>query len=122
MASILVIDDDKNQRSSLLFALGERGFKVEAAASGKEALELARKARFDAAVCDIMMPGMDGIETLRTLRKEQPWLEVVMATGFGTSETALKSMRLGACHYLTKPYELQDLIDVLDRALGRRRA
>ena len=122
LSAILVIDDDKNQRNSLRFALEDRGFQVELAASGQEALELAKKARFDAAICDIMMPGLDGLETLRALRQEQPWLEVVMATGYGTSQSALKALKLGACHYLTKPYELQDLVDILNQALGRSRA
>lgn len=122
MSTILVIDDDKNQRSSLLFALGEEGYQVQTAASGKEALELAQKGRYDAAVCDIMMPELDGIATLKELRREQPWIEVIMATGYGTSQTALKAMKLGACHYLAKPYELKDLLDVLSRVLGKRRA
>ena len=69
-----------------------------------------------------MMPGLNGIETLQALRREQPWLEVIMATGYGTSQSALKAMKLGACHYLTKPYELKDLIDILNRALGRTRS
>ena len=120
--SVLVIDDDKNQRGMLSFALRDLGYRVVAVASGAEAVESARAETFDAAICDIMMPGQDGIETLRQLKSEHPKLEVVMATGYGTTQTALKAMRLGACNYVTKPYELSDLIAVLDQALEKARA
>lgn len=119
-ASVLVVDDDKNQRNMLRFALESRGFRVTAVSSGQEALELAKTARFDAAVCDVMMPGVDGLATLKGLKDAQPGLEVIMATGYGTAETAMRSKRLGALNYLAKPYELKELMDLLDVALRGR--
>ncbi|MBI5624709.1 MAG: response regulator [Elusimicrobia bacterium] len=118
-ARVLVIDDDKNQRNMLSFALRDRGYQIVAVESGERALQEAASGTFDLAICDIMMPGLGGVETLKRLRELQPGLKVVMATGYATAETALKSMRLGAVNYLAKPYELKDLLSVLEAALAR---
>lgn len=123
-ARILVVDDDKNQRNMLVFALETCGYRVTAASSGAEAVALAATDTFDAAICDVMMPGVDGIQTLESLRAAQPALRVIMATGYATPQTAVKSKKLGAFNYLAKPYEMNDLLDVLERALrdGREKA
>ncbi|MBI5881933.1 MAG: response regulator [Elusimicrobia bacterium] len=115
---VLVIDDDKNQRNMLAFALSDRGYLIVAVESGERAIQEAESGRFDLAICDIMMPGLGGVETLKRLRELQPAMGVVMATGYATAETALKSMKLGAVNYLAKPYELKDLLAVLEQALG----
>jgi DNA-binding NtrC family response regulator len=120
-ASILVIDDDKNQRSMLMFSLRDQGYAVTAAESGEAALAAAQAAHFDVAICDIMMPGFDGVETLKALKARCPRLEVVMATGYATPKTALASMKLGAFNYIAKPYELKDLLAVLEKAVARSR-
>src|ERR1041384_4488893 len=86
--TVLVIDDESGLRDMLAYALPELGFSVAAAASGEEALKLARARDFDLAVCDLMMPGLSGVETLRQLKVLRPATEVVMATGFATLETA----------------------------------
>ncbi len=117
-AAILVIDDDKNQRSMLSFSLRDHGYDVVAAAGGEEAVSELRARPFQAAVCDVKMPGMDGLETLRRLKEANPGLKVVMATGYATAASAAKSMRLGAVNYLAKPYELGELFAVLERALS----
>lgn len=119
---VLVIDDDKNQRNMLAFALSDRGYLIVAVESGERAIQEAESGVFDLAICDIMMPGLGGVETLKRLRELQPAMGVVMATGYATAETALKSMKLGAVNYLAKPYELKDLLAVLERAVGRGRA
>lgn len=118
--SILVIDDDKNQRSMLLFALRDRDYEVVAVESGAQAIGEVAGRHFDAAICDIMMPGLGGVDTLKTLKAAQPGLEVIMATGYATAETALASMKNGAYHYIAKPYELKDLFAILEQALARR--
>ena len=118
---VLVIDDDKNQRNMLAFALSDRGYLIVAVESGERAIQEAESGVFDLAICDIMMPGLGGVETLKRLRELQPAMSVVMATGYATAETALKSMKLGAVNYLAKPYELKDLLAVLERAIGRGR-
>ena len=116
-ARVLVVDDDKNQRNMLVFALENCGYQVSAVGSGPEALAAAADREFDAAICDIMMPGMDGVQTLERLKTVQPSLRVIMATGHATPQTAVKSKKLGAFNYLAKPYEMKDLLDVLSRAL-----
>jgi DNA-binding NtrC family response regulator len=120
-AAILVIDDDKNQRSMLMFSLRDQGYAVTAAESGEAALAAVQAAHFDVAICDIMMPGFDGVETLKALKARCPRLEVVMATGYATPKTALASMKLGAFNYIAKPYELKDLLAVLEKAVARSR-
>ncbi len=117
VARILVVDDDKNQRNMLVFALETCGYRVTAVAGGGEALAAAAKDPYDAAICDVMMPGLDGVKTLERLRAISPKMRVIMATGYATAQTAAKSKMLGAFNYLAKPYEMNDLLDVLERAL-----
>ncbi len=120
-ASVLVIDDDKNQRSMLTFSLQDQGYAVTAVESGAAALAAVQKERFDVAICDIMMPGLDGVETLKALKARCPGLEVVMATGYAAPKTATSSMKYGAFNYIAKPYELKDLLAVLEKAVARGR-
>ncbi|MFA6003518.1 MAG: response regulator [Elusimicrobiota bacterium] len=120
-ASILVIDDDKNQRSMLAFALRDQGHDVVAVENGEKALSAARAKRFDVAICDIMMPGLDGVATLKALKQQYPRLEVIMATGYATPGTAVASLKLGAFNYIAKPYELKDLLAILEKAIIRSR-
>ena len=117
--AILVIDDDRNQRSMLSFALRGEGYQVTAVENGGEAIAAAKEKRFDAAICDVMMPGLGGVETLKLLREAQPELKVIMATGFGSAQSALASMKNGASGYIDKPYELKELSMALAQALGR---
>lgn len=117
--SILIIDDDKNQRNMLAFALRDRGYVVVAVDSGAQAIDAVAKQAFDAAVCDIMMPGINGVDTLKQLKLAQPSLQVIMATAYATSALATASMKSGAFGYIAKPYELKELFGVLERALVR---
>lgn len=80
------------------------GYEVASAASGEAAIELARTRPFDLALCDIMMPGIDGLDTLRALKSLRPRTEVVMVTGYATLESAVEAMKLGAYDYMTKPF------------------
>jgi DNA-binding NtrC family response regulator len=116
---ILIIDDDKNQRNMLAFALRDRGYEVAAVDGGAEALEIAKGKKFDAAVCDIMMPGVNGVDTLKQLKKLQPKLPVIMATAYATNALASASMKNGAFGYIAKPYELKELFAILERAVIR---
>lgn len=120
-ASVLVIDDDKNQRSMLTFSLRDQGYSVVAVDGGEAAVAAAGAAHFDVAICDIMMPGPDGVATLKALKAQNPRLEVIMATGYATPRTALASMKLGAFNYIAKPYELKDLLAILEKAVARSR-
>ena len=121
---ILVIDDEKGLRDMLVYGLTQRGYEVATAENGRLAVEKARCESFDLAVCDLMMPEMGGVETLQRLKEHNPLIEVVMVTGYATLETAIESMKHGAYDYIAKPYELEHLCRIFERALehGRLRA
>ena len=118
--SVLVIDDEEMMRAMLTRELPRLGFQVTAAACGEEGVERAQNAEFSVAVVDILMPGLDGLETLKRLRHESPGTEVVLLTGHGTIEGAVAGMRAGAYDYLTKPCRLAELSAVLWRAVEHR--
>lgn len=114
MARILVLDDDGVFRKTLCRALAARGHDVKPAADGNEALALAAAAHFDAAIIDMMMPGMNGFEALKALKKLQPELACIILTGYGSIADAVTAMKLGGYNYLTKPCS----IDYIERVLG----
>ena len=117
---ILVIDDENGPRDMLTFELSDR-WEVGGAGCGEEALEMLAQSLPDIVLCDIMMPGIGGVETLKRIKERMPKAEVIMATGCATLETAIESMRCGDYDYVTKPYEIERLSATLDRALERTR-
>ena len=100
--------------------LTREGYQVRLAASGEEGLELARSVSFDAAIVDVMMPGLDGIATLQELRKLDDDLPVLMITAFASVETAIAAMKMGAFDYITKPFKNDEVLVVLRNAVERR--
>ena len=114
MARILVLDDDGIFRKTLCRALSARGHDVKPAADGHEALALASMSPFDAAIIDMMMPGMNGFEALKALKKLQPELACIILTGYGSIADAVATMKLGGYNYLTKPCG----IDEIETAIG----
>jgi DNA-binding NtrC family response regulator len=120
--NILLIDDEKPFVETLAKRLKKRGYQVSVAFSGHEGLAMIEQDEsLDAAVVDVKMPGMDGIETVRKIKETRPLLEVVMLTGHATVASSVQSMRLGACDYLMKPYDLEDLVVKLNKAAKRKR-
>lgn len=117
LGTVLVIDDEPNLREMLARGLRRFGYEVAAAADGPAALDHAARTAFDLAVCDLSMPGMDGLETLKALKEIQPAMEVVIVTGRPTAETRAEALRLGACDYVPKPYGLIEIHEALRRAL-----
>jgi signal transduction histidine kinase len=117
---VLVIDDEPGLCDMLRYGLPKRGFHVECASNGEAGLALAREQIFDLVVCDIMMPGLNGLEVLKKLKEITPDTQVIMATGFATLDTAIESMKRGAFDYLTKPYGLPQICAVLDKAMEWR--
>jgi two-component system response regulator AtoC len=115
MRSVLVVDDEPDIRSLLKDLLTGEGYKVRVAKSGAEAVEQIRKDQPDLAMMDIKLPDQDGIGLLRTLRREHPELEVIVMTAFGGSSTAIKAMEHGAYDYVTKPFDIDDLLATLKR-------
>ena len=119
--SVLVIDDEEIMREILEALLVREGYSVGLAASGEEGLELARTRTFDAAIVDVMMPGLNGIETLDRLRKLDEDLGVIMITAFASVENAIAAMKRGALDYVTKPFKNDEVLVVLRNAVERRR-
>ncbi|MCB9917155.1 MAG: sigma-54-dependent Fis family transcriptional regulator [Planctomycetes bacterium] len=119
---VLVADDEESMRFFVDRGLRRRGYEVEAFENGTALLERARSAPFDAAVVDLKMPGPSGIDVLRELRELDPDATVLLMTAYGTIETAIEATRLGAFHYLTKPFEFAELVALLERALEHRAA
>jgi two-component system NtrC family response regulator len=117
---ILLVDDEETLLEYTSKRLIREGFHVKAASSGEEALEVARQESFDVAVVDLKMPGIDGVETQRGLRKLQPYLQCIVLTGYGSVETALESGREDAFQYLLKPIEYEELVEVIKEAYRKK--
>lgn len=118
---LLIVDDEEKFIGLLRDRLTRKGLYVKAVTSGIEALDLIEKEEFDVALFDIMMDKMDGLELLTKAKKLQPDLEVIMLTGYGTIETAIRAMKNGAYDYLSKPVNPTELEIVLMRAAEKRR-
>ena len=119
-ASLLVVDDEPQVRTFLRDALGEGGFCVEMAADGEEAVDKVRTTPFDVAICDLRMPGIDGLETISRIRLINPDIQFIILTAHGSLESAIESLRMGAFDFLQKPVVLKDLLFSVGRALERR--
>lgn len=113
--NILIVDDEKDFVEILTKRLTKRGFKVSKAYSGGEAIRLLRKEDFDLVILDLKMEDMDGLEVLNILKKMLPSLPVVMLSGHGSEDAAQKGLALGACEYLLKPCELEELLTCIEK-------
>ena len=118
---VLVIEDDKAQRLLLTGFLSNQGFEAQAASSGQEALTRLQAEPYDLALLDFRLPDMDGLELLSKLRKPQPEIPVIMITAFGTIEVAVSAMKMGVFDFLTKPINLDVLLDSMKDILERSR-
>ena len=117
---VLVVDDDCQVRGLLTEALSYWGYQVGATDTGRGALDLLRNQLFDAALCDIRMPDMDGIELLRQIKRHDPSVEVLIITGFPTVTTAVEALKLGAYDYITKPLSTEELRSLMGQVMRRR--
>lgn len=113
---VLLVDDEKQFAINLGHILDARGFDTSLAFDGFEGVYSMKKAAFDVVILDIKMPGMDGVETLRELKKIAPNTEVIMLTGHATLESGIESLREGAYDYLMKPCEAEDLVEKIREA------
>jgi two-component system nitrogen regulation response regulator NtrX len=118
---ILIVDDEKGIRNSLRGILEEEGFEVEAVGSGERCLEVTRGTEYDLILLDIWLPEMDGLAVLEHLKGENYPAQVVMISGHGTIETAVRATRLGAWDFIEKPLSLEKTILVVKNALRQRR-
>jgi DNA-binding NtrC family response regulator len=119
--NILVVDDEGDFLETLMNRLKKRNIGTIGCASGEEAVRLAKEHPFDVVILDIKMPGgMDGIETLREIKRIRPEAEVILLTGHASLETSVEGMKQGAYDYLLKPIRLEDLLEKLVQALERK--
>jgi len=117
---ILVVDDEESIRRSLLGALEDEGYEVFDAEDGKKDLELTENTRPHVVLLDIWMPQMDGMEVLRRLNRDFPETAVIMISGHGTIETAVKAAKLGAYDFVEKPLSLEKIVITIDHALREK--
>lgn len=116
MAEILIVDDDEGICRKLSEILEEEGHTVRAMISGKEALKIIEKEEFDIILCDLMMPGITGMEILAEAKKRGK-ARVIMITAFGTVENAVEAMKRGASDYITKPFKTNEIQVAVKRVL-----
>ncbi len=118
--TILVIDDEIIMQETLSDFLQEEGFLVDIASSGEEGVELAKAKPYDCAIVDLMMPGMDGIQTTQRLKEHDATLPVIMITAYASVESAVEAMKQGAHEYITKPFKIDEVLLVIENAIRQR--
>ena len=120
LIKLLIVDDEVKFLETLGKRLEMRGFDVTTAINGDDALAIAKKDKFDLALVDLKMPGMDGDEVLARLKENHTFLEVIILTGHGSLDSAVECTKLGAFGYLPKPYEMDYLTETLKEAYQAR--
>jgi DNA-binding NtrC family response regulator len=121
--SVLVVDDEKDLLETLVNRLNRRNISTDGVTSGEEALKIIKEKLIDVVILDIKMPGgMDGIETLREIKKINPLCEVILLTGHGAVETGIEGMSLGAFDYILKPVRLEELLPKIAEAVEKKKS
>ncbi len=118
---LLIVDDDEDYRQTLVHRFARHDFRVQEAGDADEAMSHAQRRAFDVAVVDLVIPGSSGLELLARYKRHHEDCEVIILTGQGTIETAVQAMKLGAYDYLTKPFPMKELEEVVRKAAERRR-
>jgi DNA-binding NtrC family response regulator len=118
--NVLLVDDEIEFLETLVKRLKKRKLTVHGAGSGQQAVEILKEVPIDVAVLDVKMPGMDGLDTLREIKKHHPSIEVIMLTGHANVEVAIEGMKLGAFDYLMKPMDIDELLYKLQDAYKRK--
>ncbi len=119
---LLIVDDDSSLREFLEIFLAKEGYKVDSAETGQEALEKVKNSSYSLVITDVRMPGMDGVELLRRLKGLDAGLPVILITAFASLDAAVDAMKEGAWDYLTKPFKIEELREVIENALSSRQA
>jgi DNA-binding NtrC family response regulator len=114
----LVIDDEQIVLDSVGALLLDKGFEVDVCLTGREGLDWAIERKYDVILTDIRMPDIGGMRVLRDVKRIHPTLPVIMITGYASVDSAVQAMKLGAAEYIEKPFEPEQLIDAVNRALG----
>lgn len=121
MDDILLVDDDEQLRESFENLLTMEGYRVKAVSSGEEALSVLEKYLPDAIIMDVRMPGLDGLSTLKKMRQKDLRLPVIIMTAYSTTDAAIEATKLGAFDYVLKPFEIPDVLELLEKALEASR-
>ena len=117
---VLVVDDEAVIREGVKRILENSGFEVETCASGRLALEMIQEKDFELVITDLKMPGMGGMEVLKTIKILQPEVPVIVITGYSTVDTAVEAMKNGAVDYVAKPFTPDALMEKVDKALEQK--
>jgi DNA-binding NtrC family response regulator len=117
---VLVVDDEDDFRETIVKRLRKRNMTAQEAASGERALELIEAQPFDVVVLDVKMPGLDGIDTLREIKKRKPLIEVILLTGHASMESGIEGIKLGAYDYVMKPANLDELVEKMRQAYDKK--
>ena len=117
---ILVVDDEDDFRETIVKRLQKRKMPAQGAESGGKALELIEAEPFDVVVLDVKMPGLDGIDTLREIKKRKPLIEVILLTGHASMESGIEGMKWGAFDYVMKPANFDDLFEKMRQAYEKK--
>ncbi|MCI0748256.1 MAG: sigma-54 dependent transcriptional regulator, partial [Verrucomicrobia subdivision 3 bacterium] len=120
-AQILIIEDDASLAASLQKVLCAEGYRVNVSGRGDEGLQRAIAGGYDVVITDLKLPGLDGLELVRRLHVAKPKLPIILMTAHGTTETAIQATKLGACEYLVKPCEADELLALVASAVGQAR-
>jgi two-component system, OmpR family, response regulator len=118
---ILIIDDEPDFLETIVKRLKKRGIDATGVGSGEDALRSIENESFDVAILDMRMPGMDGIETLKEIKRKSPLTEVIMLTGHASVESGMQGMQLGAFDYMIKPADFEELFEKVKQARERKR-
>ncbi|QTA92281.1 response regulator [Desulfonema magnum] len=123
IANVLLVDDEVPFVETMTKRLNKRELDIVSAFTGEEALQKLEKGHsIEVVILDVKMPGMDGVETLREIKKRFPLVEVIMLTGHATVETGIEGMKLGAFDYLMKPCDIGDLVSKVGEAAAKKRS
>jgi DNA-binding NtrC family response regulator len=120
-ARILIIDDEETVRKSLAAVLEDKGYLVDTAENGKEAIQKSKAKIYNLALVDLRLPDMDGIELLTAMRNTTPKMVKIIITGYPSLENAIEAVNRGADSYMVKPYSMEKLLDTIKEHLQRQR-
>jgi DNA-binding NtrC family response regulator len=120
-SSVLIVDDEDIVRRAHLRSLATTGCKARVAGDGNEAIRLMEEQPSDVILLDIRMPGLDGMDVLRTLKSRWPESEVVIITGYPNLDSAKQAVRMGACDYIAKPVAPEDVVKAANEAMTQKR-
>ncbi len=121
MSRILIVEDDESQRRIVEYNLKQKGYDTTAVETAEKALQILPKTEFHLLISDMKLPGLNGIELMGEAKKIQPELPIVFITAFGTIEKAVEAMKLGAYDYITKPFDRDELLLTIEKALEFQR-